>query len=85
MSIRTPRKATVYDVAAEAGVSIATVSRALRTPDKVRPKTRDIINEAIHKLGYVPSGSAQGLAAQKTGSLGLFLPNVDELLSLIHI
>lgn len=79
MSIRTPRKATVYDVAAEAGVSIATVSRALRTPDKVRPKTRDIINEAIHKLEYVPSGSAQGLAAQKTGSLGLFLPNVDEL------
>ncbi|MCI1219672.1 MAG: LacI family transcriptional regulator [Bifidobacterium sp.] len=76
------KKPTVYDVAHEAGVSIATVSRALRTPHSVRPNTRKAIELAIKRLGYVPSGSAQSLAARRTNSIGLFLPNIDELDSL---
>ncbi|MFC8598589.1 LacI family DNA-binding transcriptional regulator [Isoptericola sp. NPDC057191] len=68
---------TVYDVAQRAGVSIATVSRVLRRPDDVRESTRTVVHEAIHELGYVPSGAARGLAARSTGVLGLCFPDVD--------
>ena len=57
------KKATVYDVAERAGVSIATVSRVLRQPDAVRPVTRERVLDSVAALGYVPSGSARGLAA----------------------
>lgn len=76
------KKPTVYDVAREAGVSIATVSRSLRTPEAVRESTRQAIRTAIDHLGYVPSGSAQSLAARRTNSIALFLPTIDELDSL---
>jgi LacI family transcriptional regulator len=68
---------TVYDVAAEAGVSIATVSRVLRSPDAVREGTRDRVQAAIRLLGYVPSGNARSLAGQRAGVIGLFLPGFD--------
>lgn len=68
---------TVYDVADHAGVSIATVSRVLRRPDAVRPETRARVMESVRDLGYVPSGSARGLAGRRTGVLGLFLPGYD--------
>ncbi|PWH06308.1 LacI family transcriptional regulator [Brachybacterium endophyticum] len=70
-----PRKApTVYDVASSAGVSIATVSRVLRSPAKVSESTRDRVQRAIDALGYVPNASARGLAGRRTGVLGLLLP-----------
>jgi LacI family transcriptional regulator len=68
---------TVYDVAAHAGVSIATVSRVLRRPDDVRPETRSRVMESVRSLGYVPSGAARGLAGRRHGVLGLFLPGHD--------
>lgn len=71
------KAATVYDVADRAGVSIATVSRVLRTPDTVRPATRDRVLDAVSDLGYVPSGSARGLAERRTGVLGLYFPGFD--------
>lgn len=71
------RAATVYDVAERAGVSIATVSRVLRMPDAVRPVTRDRVLDAVAALGYVPSGSARGLAERRTGVLGLYFPGFD--------
>ena len=46
---------TVYDVARMAGVSSATVSRAVNTPDAVSPDTLARINKAIAKLGYAPT------------------------------
>lgn len=70
---------TVYDVADHAGVSIATVSRVLRQPDAVRPETRARVLSSVRDLGYVPSGSARGLAGRRTGVLGLFLPGHDSL------
>lgn len=76
------KKPTVYDVARDAGVSIATVSRTLRTPEAVRPQTRQSINAAIDRLGYIPSGSARSLAARRTKTIALFLPTIDELGSL---
>ena len=71
------RAATVYDVAHRAGVSIATVSRVLRSPDAVRPVTRERVLDAVAALGYVPSGSARGLAERRTGVLGLYFPGFD--------
>lgn len=68
---------TVYDVASAAGVSIATVSRVLRTPDAVREGTRDRVQAAIRSLGYVPSGNARALAGKRTGVVGLLLPGFD--------
>lgn len=63
---------TVYDVAKLAGVSIATVSFTFRRPDKVRESTRATVLAAAQELGYVPSASARGLAAGRSGALGLF-------------
>ncbi|GAB3243996.1 LacI family DNA-binding transcriptional regulator [Nocardioides dilutus] len=62
---------TVYDVAARAGVSIATVSFAFRHPAKVKESTRAAVEAAARELGYIPSASARGLAGGRTGALGL--------------
>jgi LacI family transcriptional regulator len=72
------KAATVYDVAAHAGVSIATVSRVLRRPDDVRASTRQRVLASVLALGYVPSASARGLAARRTGVLGLYFSSVDD-------
>ena len=73
-----PKAPTVYDVAARAGVSIATVSRVLRSPEAVKEATRERVAEAVRFLGYVPSASARGLAARRTNVIGLFLPGRDD-------
>jgi len=63
---------TVYDVAARAGVSIATVSFTFRRPERVRDSTRESVRAAARELGYVPNGNARGLAHGRTGALGLY-------------
>lgn len=70
---------TVYDVAERAGVSIATVSRVLRSPDTVKGETRERVLAAVRELGYVPSANARGLANRRTNVIGLFLPGHDDL------
>jgi LacI family transcriptional regulator len=70
---------TVYDVAERAAVSIATVSRVLRSPDAVREITRVRVLQAVRDLGYVPSANARGLAARQTKVIGLFFPEHDAL------
>ena len=70
---------TVYDVAEQARVSIASVSRVLRSPDSVREETRERVMEAVRLLGYVPSGNARGLAARRTNVVGLFFPGHDDV------
>jgi len=69
---------TVYDVAEYAGVSIATVSRVLRSPDAVKAATRERVMEGVRFLGYVPSANARGLAARRTNVIGLFFPGHDD-------
>jgi LacI family transcriptional regulator len=81
----TARVPTVYDVAAHAGVSIATVSRVLRRPEQVREATRDRVLESVRALGYAPSASARGLAARRTGVIGLFLPEIDAVADLVEL
>jgi LacI family transcriptional regulator len=62
---------TLYDVAAQAGVSIATVSRVLHGQEPVRETTRARVRAAIEELGYVPDGAAQSLARNRKDVIGL--------------
>ena len=56
---------TIYDVAREAGVSMATVSRVVNNNPNVKPQTRKKVFEAIERLGYRPNAVARGLGKQK--------------------
>ncbi|MBM7462216.1 LacI family DNA-binding transcriptional regulator [Microbacterium dextranolyticum] len=65
------RRPTVYDVAQQAGVSIASVSFAFRHPERLTDATRERVLAAARRLGYAPSAAARGLARGRTGTLGL--------------
>jgi LacI family transcriptional regulator len=69
-------RATIAEVARRAGVSMMTVSRVVNDKDGVSPATRQRIRLIITELGYRPSGIARGLATQRTGTLGLVVPDV---------
>jgi LacI family gluconate utilization system Gnt-I transcriptional repressor len=64
------------DVAQRAGVSAITVSRALRTPDKVSPKARARIVAAIRALGYVPNLAAGTLKSQRSRIVAAVVPTL---------
>lgn len=68
---------TIYDVAREAGVSDATVSRVFNNKDNVRPATRERVLNAAHKLGYVANLQARILAGGKSNIIGLLVPGLD--------
>jgi LacI family transcriptional regulator len=68
------KKATIYDVAKHAGVSITTVSRMLNAPDKVNSKTRERVLAAIDQLRFVPKAEARARAMQHTGRIGVISP-----------
>jgi len=73
---RVTDRVTMADVAHEAGVSIMTVSRVLNQKRDVSLTTRRRVLSVIEQLGYRPSGIARGLATQRTGTLGLVVPDV---------
>jgi LacI family transcriptional regulator, gluconate utilization system Gnt-I transcriptional repressor len=62
------------DVAREAGVALATVSRALNEPDKLSPDTLAIVHETIQRLGYVPNLTAGSLASARSRVVGAIVP-----------
>ena len=68
------KRVTIYDVANEAHVSLATVSRVMNGSDAVKESTKIKVQEAIKNLGYKPNAIAQGLALQKTTTIGLIFP-----------
>ena len=65
------------DVARLAGVSMMTVSRAIREPAKVAAATRTRIEAAIAKIGYVPNLTAGSLASNKSRIIGAIVPTID--------
>ena len=67
----------IDDVARLAGVSTATVSRALRGLPNVSEPTRDKVRAAAATIGYVPSPSASSLASGRTRSIGVLTPWVS--------
>ncbi len=67
----------IIEVAQHAGVSIATVSRALNEKSHVSSKAKEKVLKAAAELGYVPSSSAYTLATGRTKNIGLVTPYVD--------
>lgn len=71
------KRVTIYDVAKEAGVSLATVSRVINGSNVVKGGTRERVQAAVDKLGYKPNAIAQGLALQKSTTIGLVVPEAS--------
>ncbi len=69
--------ASIKDVAKEAGVSIATVSRVLNNIDVVNEDTKKKVEDAIKKLKYRPNIVARSLKTQRTKTLGIIIPDIS--------
>jgi LacI family transcriptional regulator len=67
---------TIYDVARLAGVSTATVSRALNGTGQIAPATRAAIDAAVEQLGYHPNTVARSLVTKSTQTIALLLPDI---------
>jgi LacI family transcriptional regulator len=67
---------TIYDVARLAGVSTATVSRALNGTGQIAPATRAAIDAAVEQLGYRPNTIARSLVTKSTQTIALLLPDI---------
>ncbi|GAA4440193.1 LacI family DNA-binding transcriptional regulator [Actinokineospora soli] len=73
----TERQPTLDTVAAAAGVSRATVSRVINGSPRVSPEARDLVEDTIARLGYVPNRAARTLASRRTDSIALVLREAD--------
>lgn len=69
---------TVREVALEAGVSTATVSRVLNGNAKVAPELKQIVQAAAQKLNYTPHAAARALASQRFTTVGAIVPTLEE-------
>ncbi len=70
-------RVTIYEVAKNAGVSLATVSRVINNQSNVTPETKRRVEETIARLGYKPNALAQGLATNRTTNIGIVIPDVN--------
>lgn len=68
--------ATLRDVAREAGVSVATASRAINGQTNVTGPTRDAVLAAVKKLNFVPHSGARSLTRRRTDTIGVILPDL---------
>jgi len=67
------KKASIKDVAREADVSLATVSRVINHLDGVKPAMQQRVMDAIEKLGYSPNHAARALVTQRTNAIGIMI------------
>jgi LacI family gluconate utilization system Gnt-I transcriptional repressor len=72
----TGRPVRLEDVAREAGVSPITVSRALSLPEKVRPETRQRVEEAVRRTGYVVNSIASSLRSGRSSIVTVFVASL---------
>jgi len=70
------RNVRLRDVARVAGVSTATVSRAMNSPDAVSEELRARVASVVRHLGWVPHGAAKALATRRTGTIGAVFPTL---------
>lgn len=68
------------DVAKAAGVSLMTVSRALREPQRLSEETRKTVLDAVKKIGYVPNSIAANLASNRSNVVGQIVPSIQNSL-----
>lgn len=67
----------IYDVAGAAGVSLATVSRVLNHPEKVKEGTRNKVLKIIKEKGYRPNANARGLASRRSTTVAVVIPELS--------
>lgn len=67
---------SIRDVAREAGVSVATVSRALSAPDKVSPASMAKVQKAIEKVGYSPNMLARNFRSARSYTIVVLVPDI---------
>ena len=73
---RALQRTTIREIADQAGVSIATVSRVLNGRGDVSDETRDLVSRVIRENGYTANRNARGLSAGRTGFVGVVVPLV---------
>lgn len=73
------RSVTIRDVAKEANVSYSTVSRVLNNNKHVRPEKRQLVLEAVTRLGYIVNQQARSLAGGSSDVIGLLVPDIGTM------
>ncbi len=71
-----PSNVTIKDVAREAGVSVATVSRVFNEKGPVSESARERIRDVAKRLRYAPHGAARSLITNRTAAIGVLLPDI---------
>lgn len=71
-------KISIKDIAAHAGVSIATVSHAFRNPDRVSDVTREKVLAAAKEIGYTPNRLAASLRTSRSGNIVAIIPDISD-------
>lgn len=71
------RDITLRRIAREAGVSVATASRAIRQPDVVAAETRERVLRLVQSYGYVPDAVAASFSSRRSGVVGLVVPTIS--------
>jgi LacI family transcriptional regulator len=70
------QRPTIADVAAKAGVSMMTVSRAINNKEGVSEATRERILEIAQEMGFHPNSIARGMVTKRTTTIGLVVPDI---------
>ncbi len=73
------KNATIRDVAKKAGVSQATVGRVVGGYGSVSEETRQLVNDAVRELNYIPNAIAQSMKRQSTNTIGVVIGNIENL------
>ena len=76
-SRRATHKITIFDVASDAGVSYATVSRVINNDPHVKPETRQRIVDTMVRMGFVVNRQARSLASGRSQMIGLLVPDLE--------
>lgn len=70
------RQITIKDIARELGVSISTVSRALKDHPDISPQTKKLVRDLVEKMKYKPNSIALSLRNQRTNIIGVVIPEI---------
>jgi len=70
------KQITIKDIAAESGLSVSTVSRALNNHPDIHTRTKKIVNDIAEKLGYRPNIVARSLKSSQSNQIGVIVPEI---------